>query len=157
MGGDVVDVSYCEAGEGDRRFVCSQKEGAEAQPRPARPPPWRDKCNGGSEQFVACNSVQRHQATSQEGVKKNHLCLRLPINSLWEALKMKAWSPHQFMDVTAKNIIMKVRIWITVMLTVLNRVAKVNVEPNATSWTHSWSSRLHVRMSKKSSWNGHVV
>jgi len=98
---DVVDASYGEAVEGDRRFVCSQKERAEAQPRLARPPPWRDKCNRGSELFVACNSVQRHEATSQEGVKKYHLCFRLPINSLWEALEMKAWSPNKFMDVTS--------------------------------------------------------
>ena len=44
----------------------------------------------------------------------------------------------------AKNIFMKERIWITVKLTSQNRAAKVDVEPNATSWTHSRSSRLHV-------------
>ena len=40
---------------------------------------------------------------------------------------------------------MKERIWITVKLTIQNRVAKFDVEPNATSCTHSRSSRLHVR------------
>ena len=28
-----------------------------------------------------------------------HLCLSTPINSLWEALEMKAWSPDKFMQV----------------------------------------------------------
>ena len=73
---------------------------------------------------------------------------------------MKSWSPDKFMDVTsvkvsdedgflsrsmmikAKNIIMKERIWISVKLTIQNRVAKVDVEPNATSWTHSRSSNV---------------
>ena len=35
-------------------------------------------------------------------------------------------------------------------LTIQNRVAKVDVEPNARSRTYSRSSRLHVRMFKKS-------
>ena len=37
------------------------------------------------------------------------------------------------MMIKAKDIIMKERIWITVKLTIQNRVAKVDVEPNATS------------------------
>ena len=40
------------------------------------------KCNRGSELFVTCILVQRHEATSQECVKKYHLCLSIPINSL---------------------------------------------------------------------------
>ena len=35
-----------------------------------------------SELFVTCILVQRHEATSQEEVKKTHLCLSIPINSL---------------------------------------------------------------------------
>ena len=76
---------------------------------------------------------------------------------------MKAWSQDKFMKVTSvnvsdendflshsmmikeKNIIMEERIWITVKLTIQKRVAKVDVEPTATSWTYSRSSRLHVR------------
>ena len=50
---------------------------------------------------VACNPVQRHEATSQEGVMNFHLCLSLPINSFGEALEMKARSPaEKFMDVS---------------------------------------------------------
>ena len=45
----------------------------------------------------------------------------------------------------ANNKIVKERIWITVKLTIQNRVAKADVEPNATSWTFSRSSRPHVR------------
>ena len=48
--------------------------------------------------------------------------------------------------IKANNNTVKERIWITVKLTVKNRVAKVDVEPNATSWTYSRSSRLHVQM-----------
>ena len=33
------------------------------------------KSNRGSEPFVTCILVQRHEATSQEGVKKYHLCV----------------------------------------------------------------------------------
>ena len=43
-----------------------------------RPPPWRDKCNRGSELFVACDS----EATSQEGVRNFHLCL-CSISIIW--------------------------------------------------------------------------
>ena len=43
--------------------------------------------------------------------------------------------------IKASNKIVKERIWITVKLTIQNRVAKVHVEPNATSWTYSKSSR----------------
>ena len=50
----------------------------------------------------------------------------------------------------SNNKIAKERIWIAVKLTILNRVAKVDVEPNARSRTYSKSSRLHVRMFKKS-------
>ena len=48
------------------------------------------------------------------------------------------------------NKIVKERICIAVKLTVQNRVAEVDVEPNARSRTYSKSSRLHVRMFKKS-------
>ena len=37
--------------------------------------------------------------------------------------------------INANNKIVKGRIWITVKLTLQNRVAKVDVEPNARSWT----------------------
>ena len=47
--------------------------------------------------------------------------------------------------IKANNKIVKERIWINVKLTIRNRVAKVDVEPNATSWTYSRSSILHVR------------
>ena len=50
----------------------------------------------------------------------------------------------------SNNKIVKERIWIAVKTTIQNRVAKVDVEPNARSRTYSKSSRLHVRMSKKS-------
>ena len=50
---------------------------------------------------------------------------------------------------TSNNKIVKERIWIAVKLTILN-VAKVDIEPDARSRTYSKSSRLHVRMSKKS-------
>ena len=64
---------------------------------------------------------------------KFHLCSSIPINSLWEALEMKAQSPEKFMNVSdmqvpdeevflscnkmikAKNITMKKRIWINVV------------------------------------------
>ena len=85
-------------------------------------------------------------------MKNFHLCLSIPIHSLWEALEAKAHSEKsmnasdvkvtdedgflsRFMMIKSKNIIMKERIWITVKLTTQNRVAKVDVEPNATSWT----------------------
>ena len=50
----------------------------------------------------------------------------------------------------SNNKIVKERIYIAVKLTILNRVAKVDVEPNARSRTCSKSSRLHVRVFKKS-------
>ena len=50
----------------------------------------------------------------------------------------------------SNNKIVKKRIWIAVKLTIQNRVAKVDVEPNARSRTYSKSLRLHVRMFKKS-------
>ena len=50
----------------------------------------------------------------------------------------------------SNNKIVKERIWITVKLTIQNRVAKVDVEPNARSRTYSRSSRLHARMFKES-------
>ena len=50
----------------------------------------------------------------------------------------------------SNNKIVKERIWIAVKLTIQNRVAKVDVEPNERSRIYSKSSRLHVRMSKKS-------
>ena len=53
--------------------------------------------------------------------------------------------------IKANNNTVKERIWITVKLTIKNRVVKVDVEPNATSWTYSRSSRLHVQM-----WNAVV-
>ena len=45
----------------------------------------------------------------------------------------------------ANNKIVNERIWITVKLTIQNRVAKVDVETNAVSRTYSRNSRLHVR------------
>ena len=50
----------------------------------------------------------------------------------------------------SNNKIVKERIWIAVKLTIQNRVKMVDVEPNARSRTYSRSSRLHVRMCKKS-------
>ena len=41
-----------------------------AQPRSTRPPPWRDRCNRGSEYGVVAPSYLEHEAVSQEGVKK---------------------------------------------------------------------------------------
>ena len=81
------------------------QEKADALPRQARPAPWRDKkadqascCrterssstggrrgtnrgNRGSMLWLA-SSYLEHEATIQEGVKKYHLCLSIPINSL---------------------------------------------------------------------------
>ena len=63
------------------------QEKVEAQPRSARPPPWRDRlqrdiprgwrrCNRGSESMLwLASSYWEHEATIQEGVKKCHLCL----------------------------------------------------------------------------------
>ena len=39
------------------------------------------------------SSYLEHDATIQEGVKKYNLCLSSHINSLWEALNVKARSP----------------------------------------------------------------
>ena len=50
----------------------------------------------------------------------------------------------------SNNKIVKERIWIAENWKIQNRVAKVDVEPNARSRTYSKSSRLHVRMFKKS-------
>ena len=50
----------------------------------------------------------------------------------------------------SNNKIVKERIWIAVKLTIQNLAAKVDAEPNARSRKYSRSSRLHVRMSKKS-------
>ena len=59
----------------------------EAQPRPARPPPWRDRlqrdiphdwrrCDRGSESILwRASSYLEQKATIQEGVKRYHLCL----------------------------------------------------------------------------------
>ena len=46
------------------------------------------------------SSYLEHEATIQERVKKYHLCLSTPSNSLWEAIQMKARSPDKFVDVT---------------------------------------------------------
>ena len=92
---------------------------AETQPRPARPPPWREKLQSTGKHerscatveisvesaqqrfnFVTCNPVQRHEAASQEGVMNFHLCLSILINSLWEVLEVKARSPEKLMDVS---------------------------------------------------------
>ena len=62
--------------EGDRRVdVCCDRLQRDI------PHDWR-KCERGSELFVTCILVQRHEATSQEGVKKYHLRLSIPNNSL---------------------------------------------------------------------------
>ena len=50
----------------------------------------------------------------------------------------------------SNNKIVKERIWITVKLTIQNRLANVDVETNARSRTYSRSSRLHLQMSNKS-------
>ena len=50
----------------------------------------------------------------------------------------------------ANNKIVKERIWIAVKLTIQNRVAEVDDEPNERSRTYSRSSRPHVRLFKKS-------
>ena len=52
----------------------------------------------------------------------------------------KNWS----VQFNSNNKIVKERIWIAENLTIQNRVAKVDVEPNARSRTYSKSSRLHV-------------
>ena len=115
------------------------------------------------------NSAQRKlYLTEYDMVKKYHLCSGLLNNSLWEAHEMKAHSEKSMnvsdvkvtdedgylsrsKTIKANNKIVKERIWITVKLTIQNRVAKVDVEPNATSWTYSRSLRLHVQM-----WNAVV-
>ena len=62
--------------EGDRRVdVCCDRLQRDI------PHDWR-KCNRGNELFVTCILVQRHEATSQEGVKRWYLCLSVPISSL---------------------------------------------------------------------------
>ena len=62
--------------EGDRRVdVCCDRLQRDI------PHGWR-KCDRGSELFVTCILVQRHEATNQEGAKKYHFCLNIPINSL---------------------------------------------------------------------------
>ena len=48
--------------------------------------------NRGRKFVVTCILVQRHEATSQKGVMNFHLCLSIPINSLWKAFDMKARS-----------------------------------------------------------------
>ena len=83
-------VEACEAADAAQQKVedaaieqsaAAVQEKVEAQPRPARPPPWRDKlwrniphdwrrCNRGTEFVVA-------KAGIQEGVKKHHLCLSI--------------------------------------------------------------------------------
>ena len=50
----------------------------------------------------------------------------------------------------SNNKIVNERIWIALKLTILNLVAKVDVEPNARSRNYSKSSRPHERMFKKS-------
>ena len=67
---------FWELARGDRRVdVCCDRLQRDI------PHDWR-KCDRGSELFVTCIFVQRHEAGSQEGVKKYHLCLSIPINSL---------------------------------------------------------------------------
>ena len=130
---------------------------AEAQPRPVRPPPWRDKlqrdiphdwrkCDKGRKFVVACNPVQRHEATSQE-VMNFHLCLSIPINSLWKALEMKARSPEKFVDVSDVKVIDEDGFLFCSMMIKAKNIIMERI------WTFSRSSRLHVRMSKKSGWN----
>ena len=49
------------------------------------------------------SSYLEDKAASQ-GVKKYHLCLSTPSNSLWEAIELKAWSPDKFMKVTSVKV-----------------------------------------------------
>ena len=89
-----------------------------SQPRPTRPPPWRDKfraCQSGAKSeeqshnraesmLWLVSSYLEDKAASQEGVNKYHLCLSTPSNSLWDALEMKAWSQDKFMKVTSAKV-----------------------------------------------------
>ena len=63
-----ADLTALEKQGLDRKTNHQDPVKAETQPRPARPPPWRDKMQQGFN-VVACNPVQRHEDTSQEGVK----------------------------------------------------------------------------------------
>ena len=112
-----TDLTALEKDELDRK---TKHQGlVKAEPRPARLPPTREKLQStgmherscatvemsfesAQQRFnvVTCILVQRHEAASQEGVMNFHLCLSIPINSLWEALEMKAWSPEKFVDVS---------------------------------------------------------
>ena len=141
-----TDLTALEKDELDRK---TKHQGlVKAEPRPARLPPTREKLQStgmherscatvemsfesAQQRFnvVTCIFVQRHEAASQEGVMIFHHCLSIPINSLLEALEMKARSPEKFVDVSdvkvldedgflscsmmikAKNIIMKERIY----------------------------------------------
>ena len=154
--------------------------------------------------------VQRHEDTSQEGVKNSHLCLQFLRVELMErghhGNDVKVSDEDGFLScsmmIKAKNIIMKERIWInrvaqrdhvfsilhpdTVRLrwayhlqfernpvctwilparchrwktvvaywtaTLWDSLSK-SVEDIPGVWIYSRSSRLHVRMSKKSNWN----
>ena len=81
------DLSALEKEGLDRKTIHQDLVKAEAQPRPAKGPPWRDKlqrdiphdwrrCDRGSEFVVTCNPVQKNEATSQEGVMNVHLCFQ---------------------------------------------------------------------------------
>jgi len=60
--------------------------------------------NRGESMLWLAPSYLEHEATIQEGVMNFHLCLSIPINSLWEALNVKARSPDKFMDVTSVKV-----------------------------------------------------
>ena len=91
-----------------------------------------------------------------------HLCLSIPINSLWAALEMKARSPEKFMDLNLdQSYDRRDHVFSIRHCTVARRAyhyssrgpqfARESYQRNV--WTYSRSSRLHVRMSKKSGWN----
>ena len=53
---------------------------------------------------MACILVLGARGHNPRRVKKYNLCLSIPINSLWEALNVKARSPDKFKDVTSVKV-----------------------------------------------------
>ena len=93
-----ADLTALEKKGLDRKTNHQHLMKAETQPRSARPPPCRDKShNRGESMLWLASTYMEHEATI-EGVKKYHLCLSSAINSMWEALNVKALPPDKFMD-----------------------------------------------------------
>ena len=95
-----------------------------AQPRPTRPPPWRVKCNRGSEFGVACTLVfgaRGYKPRTGDEIQPSLMPTEYDTRSITQMMQMN-WNVmvslrnrkhvSRSMMIKAKNMIMMERIWI---------------------------------------------